>query len=425
MDPATTTPPPADAGAAPDDQPMSSSRHRGRSVISWVLVVIGSILVPLAVTAFWGQRTITDAERYIETVGPLAAEEAIQTAIVDRTTNTLVNTIEQNQGVDQVLEGLPAPVVEKLRAPIEGAIESLVRQVTTRVVGSEQFQDLWIGINRELQKQLVDALSGKRDGAVAVQDEELVLDTGRVIEAVQQELVDRGVTSLADRPIPDGADRQIVLMSAEELKQAQTIYQITVPATRLLLPLVAGIFLAAVAISIRRARTVFGIGIGVLVSMGLLALGLIFARGQIETAAPTTIAQNAINAFWTTLTNYLAISTTTWLTGGAIVALLGWFGGRSRPAAALRASISGSLRRAGGQLANAPFGQFFAEHWRAAFIGIAAMAVAVMMVFFDPITAPVLIGVTVVSLALAALVLIAGAADGSDQQSPTDVSTTA
>lgn len=413
----------AEMDSVPAGPIVSEPRHRGRSVSSWVLVVIGSLLVPLAVTAFWAQRTITDAERYIETVGPLAAEEAIQTAVVDRTTQALMDTIEANQGVSQVLEGLPAPVVEKLRAPIEGAIESLVQQVTTRVVSSEEFQNLWIGINQELQKQFVDVLSGDRDGALTVENEELVLDTSQIFTAVQQELVDRGVTSLANQPLPPAADRQIVLMRAEELQQAQTIYSITVPITRWLIPLVAVIFLAAVALSVRRARTVFGIGVGVIISMGMLAVALTFARSQLENAAPTTIAQNALNAFWATLTNYLALSTATWIAGGFVVALLGWFGGRSRPAAATRASVTGALNRAGSRLRSAPLGDFFAEHWRAAFIGIAVIAVACLMLFFDPLTAPTLLIVAVIAIILAALVRVAGAAGSAETTAAVDSAT--
>lgn len=402
---------------APTDTtaPSKKGDSRGRSIASWTLVVIGSILVPLAVVAFWGQRTITDAERYIETVGPLAAEEAIKTAIITRTTETLEDAIAENQGAAQLLDSLPPEAAQKLSAPIQAALNSLVDQVVTRLVYSEQFEQLWIGINERLQEQLVAVLSGDKSVLDLNDQGEVVLDTGEVAAAAKQQLIDRGLTFLDDKELPAGADQQIVLLKAEELKQAQLIYSITVPAMRFLIPLVGLIFLGAVALSNRRARTVMGIGIGVVIGMSILAFALTFARTALDSAAPSSIAQNALNAFYVTLTRYLSTSATTWITGGVIVALLGWFGGRSAPATALRASVGSSLKRAGGQLSSAPLSTFFAEHWRASFIGIGALAVVVMMLF-DPVTAGVLVWISLLALAAAALVIVLGAA-GSQQSS--------
>ena len=104
--------------------PASAKKDGGRvrSIASWALVVIGSILVPVAVVAFWGQRTITDAERYIDTVGPLAAEEAIKTAIINKTTESLENALQENQATSQLLDALPPEAAAKLSAPIEDRI---------------------------------------------------------------------------------------------------------------------------------------------------------------------------------------------------------------------------------------------------------------------------------------------------------------
>lgn len=409
---------------APTDTtaPSKKGDSRGRSIASWTLVVIGSILVPLAVVAFWGQRTITDAERYIETVGPLAAEEAIKTAIISRTTETLENAIAENQGAAQLLDALPPEAAQKLSAPIQAALNSLVDQVVTKLVYSEQFEQLWIGINERLQQQLVAVLSGEKSVLDLDDQGQVVLDTGEVAAAAQQELVDRGLTFLSDKQLPAGADQQIVLLKAEELKQVQQIYALTVPLMRILIPLVGLLFLAAVALSQRRARTVMGIGIGVVIGMSLLSLGLTFARTALDDAAPTSIAQNALNAFYVTLTRYLSTSTATWITGGVVVALLGWFGGRSAPATALRGSISGALRQAGSQLSSAPLSDFFAQRWRAAFIGIGVLAVAALMIF-DPVTVASVLWVTALALAAAALVIVFGAA-GTAPPEPSDSTST-
>ena len=73
--------------------------------------------------------------------------------------------------------------------------------------------------------------------------------------------MDKGLTGLADKQIPAGADQNIVLLQSQELAQAQLIYKFTIPLARYLLPVLALILVGAVLISGRRARVVFGIGI--------------------------------------------------------------------------------------------------------------------------------------------------------------------
>lgn len=403
--------PASEAGAAP------AKKHRGRGAVAWVLVVITSILLPLAVVAFWGQRTLTDSQRYIETVGPLIEQTAIKDAVVQKTTATIMTTVKQDNIVGQTLDFLPPAAAQKLEAPIEGAIESLVTQVTTKVINSEQFAELWTNINEKLQKSIIAALEGNRTGAVTLQGDEVVLDTSVVAEKVQQELVNRGLTVLEGKQLPPAADQQIVLLQAKELKQAQIIYSVTIPLTRYLIPALAILVLAAVFIGTRRARIVMGIGIGMVIGISVLSIGLAVGQKALAAAAPSTLAQQALNAFWTVLTKYLATAVSTWLTAGVIIALLGWFSGRSRPATKLRGAISGSLAGAGRRLGSAPLGGFLSAHWRAVFIGISVLGLAAVLLF-DPVTVAVILWTTVVCLALCALVYLlaaAGTAAGSGE----------
>ncbi|HET6755699.1 MAG TPA: hypothetical protein VFH23_17310, partial [Jiangellaceae bacterium] len=44
---------------------------RGRSVAAVVCVVLAGLLMTPAAVAYWGQRTLNDTQRYVDTVGPL------------------------------------------------------------------------------------------------------------------------------------------------------------------------------------------------------------------------------------------------------------------------------------------------------------------------------------------------------------------
>lgn len=406
------------AGNAP-----AAKSGRGRGVIAWTLVVIASLLMPLAVVAFWGQRTLTDTETYVETVAPLVEEQAIKDALVNRTTETLMTTVEQNDVVQQTLAELPPAVVVKLAPAISGAIESLVTQVATQFVNSPKFQEFWVVANTKLQEGLIRLLSGDTtDGALQLEGDQVVLDTEPIAKAVQDELVARGLTVLEGKELPPAADQSIVLMDAPQLREARLIYDITIPVTRYLIPVLALLVLIAVAVSRRRARLVMGIGIGIAIGMGVLAVGLGVAKGILATVAPDSQAQAVLDVFWITLTRYLSTAVSAWLTAGLVVALLGWFGGRSRPATAARAGVSGSLQRAGGSIggggAFAGLAAVLRDHWRAAFIGIAVLATASLFAF-SPVSVSVILWITVIGLALAALVTFLAAIGSGPAPSPT------
>lgn len=379
---------------------------RGRGFIAWVFVVIASLLLPVAVVAFWGQRTITDTERYLATVAPLAESAVIKAAIVNKATETIMTTIEEQEAVSELLDGLPPVVVQKLQAPIQGAVQGLVTQVATKIVESPKFEEFWVEINKQFQTGLIAALEGTSDGPLQIEGNEVVLDTSVVAAEVQQALVDRGLTVLEGKELPDAANQKIVVLKSDELAQAQLIYKFSVPLARFLIPLVAILLLAAVGISRRRARIVMGAGIGIVMGSLVLSIGLGIGKEALASAAPTTAAQEVLNVFWVTLTRYLATSVSSWVTGGVVIALLGWFGGRSEPATKLRGYISGSLVRAGGKV-TAPWLQspagFLRSHWRGAFILLGFLATAVLFLT-EPITVSAIVWTTVMSLAIAALI---------------------
>ena len=66
--------------------PSRPRRQRWRSVVATLLIVIGCILAPLSVVAVWAKNQVTDTDRYVATVTPLASDPAIQNAVADKIT---------------------------------------------------------------------------------------------------------------------------------------------------------------------------------------------------------------------------------------------------------------------------------------------------------------------------------------------------
>src|SRR5688500_17379013 len=98
---AAAAPPPAEPPVAAPPRPR---RQRWRSVVATLLIVIGCMLAPISVVAVWTKNLVTDTDRYVATVQPLASDPAIQSAIADRITAEIFTHLDvagiTNQAVD-------------------------------------------------------------------------------------------------------------------------------------------------------------------------------------------------------------------------------------------------------------------------------------------------------------------------------------
>ena len=114
----------ATAPAAPVPPPVVAARpprQRWRSVVATFLIVIGCILAPLSVVAVWAKNQVTDTDRYVTTVAPLARDPAIQAAVTDKITAEIFARLDvkaiTNQAVDALANrGLPPLVANQLHA---------------------------------------------------------------------------------------------------------------------------------------------------------------------------------------------------------------------------------------------------------------------------------------------------------------------
>ena len=127
-------------------------RQRWRSVVATLLIVIACILAPLAGVAVWSKNLITNTDRYVTTVAPLARDPAIQAAVADKITAEIFARLDvtgiTNQAVDALAErGLPPLVATQLHAlsgPLSDGVQSFVRTEVGKVVASDAFADAWV-----------------------------------------------------------------------------------------------------------------------------------------------------------------------------------------------------------------------------------------------------------------------------------------
>jgi hypothetical protein len=358
-----------------------------------------------AVVAYWGQRTLNDSQRYVDTVGPLVDSPEVQDAIATKVTGAIQQQVDIEAILNDVFAGVitDRPRLQRLVGPLAAAVNGLIDRQVREFIASDAFADLWTAANTRAQQSLHRVLTGDESGAVSLQGEQVVLDISEVIDQVKQRLVDRGLTIVQKIPIPD-SDRQIVLMEAPKVKQLRTVYAFANPVAQWLIVVVAALYLGALLFARRRPRMTVIIGLLVAANALLLALALSVGRQLFIDQLAGTDFGPASRIFYDTLLTYLERGQRVFLWLGLILVVVGWFAGANRSGAAVRTAVTNGLEGVGAALADTPVGG--AGRWTAANAGwlrtIAAVLGVVVLLWGNDLSPSRLVW----SLALVLLLLV-------------------
>ncbi|GAA3246213.1 MULTISPECIES: hypothetical protein [unclassified Streptomyces] len=399
-------------------------RHRtSRSIGASVLLLVALLLTPPALVAAWVDDTVTDTDRYVRTVAPLAGEPAVQQVVTDRLTARVVAEVDVESVVAALSKsladaGAPPAVVDRTGAlvgPLRGALTNAVHGIVQRVVSSDTFEQAWVGANRRAHAGVVSMLTGDDSRAVRAQGDTVTLDLGTVVDQVKQRLVDQGFEKAAAIPAPD---RRITLFRTDELSKAQD-------AMRLLdvmgawLPAITLAF-AALAVWVAPAhRTMLLVtACGVAVMTVVLLVGLaVVRRVYLDSVPATVLPANAAAVVYDTFVRFLRDSTRTLLVLAVVTALAAYLYGPSRVARGVR-SLAGRAAGAGGRaLRDAGADTGAAGRWldghrpetTGVVLGLGALA---LLLWNRPTVGAVALVAGLVVLVLVVLAVLASAAGG-------------
>ncbi|GAB2961777.1 hypothetical protein GCM10023080_022690 [Streptomyces pseudoechinosporeus] len=430
MNPAATPDPPDSGGSAKRQHVMTAEeraeyerlrrhaavRHRRlRQAGASVLLLLALLLAPLAAVAAWVQDTVSDTDRYVETVAPLASEPPVQEVVINRLTDRVVDNVDVAAVTDSLVKalqdaGAPPRVVEgaeSLEGPLRNAVRTVVDRTVTRVITSDAFQQVWEGANRRSHAAVVNMLTGEREGAVRAEDGTVQLNVGEVVDQVRERLVDAGFDKAT--AIPD-TDRTITLFQTEELGKAQdTMRLLDILGTWL--PILT-VVLAALAVWTAPAHRVMlmitATGVGVMMVVLLVALAVV-RRVYLDSVPPTALPTDAAAAIYDTFVRFLRDSTRTLLVVAVITALVAYLYGPGRPARAVR-TVTGrgttaagrGLRRAG--LRTGATGRWLTDHRAWTTGGVIAAGALTLVLWNHPTVGAVTL---VLGIALAVLIILA------------------
>jgi hypothetical protein len=284
-----------------------------------VFLILGTLLLPVGVIGHWAYRTFTDTDRFVATVAPLTESPAVQQGIADTITESLITPEGAAAQVEEWFPKAPDGLVQTVSVAVVNSVNSIVGEL----VATEQFSQLWATANADAQKAAIAVLSNEPPPSLSVQDGNLVLNLDVVAQTVKQRAQERGIN------LPDlGLDAPtVVLMEDTQIQQARSVYSWAAPLLQWFWILPVALLVAYVAIT----KNVRRMGIGVLISSGILALFLMTGQAALSPSFQGTAFEAAQPYIWNTLTAFLAQAT--WITFGVAVGLiiLGFFVGPKKP----------------------------------------------------------------------------------------------
>jgi hypothetical protein len=403
-------------GGAQPGRPAAAAvtRRRWRTIVASLLIVVACVLAPLSVVAVWTRNQVTNTDRYVATVSPLASDPAIQAAIADQITAQVFRYIDVQGLTTQAVQALAAQglrpeLADRLQAfavPIANGVQSFTRSQVGKVVESDAFADAWVQANRVAHDELVKALTGEGGGSVTVENDTVSINLAAFIQTVKQRLVDAGF-SIAAR-IPE-VNASFVLFQSEDITQARSAFNLLntlgvwLPILALVL-LVLGVYVAK-----DHRRALVGAAVGVAISMVVLALGLAVFRSIYLDAVPASVLpHDAAAVLYDTIVRFLRLGLRTILVLALVVAAGAFLTGQSATAVRTRQGLAGAIGWLQGSaeqagLRTGPVGTWVGANKRALRIGAVAIA-ALALVFWGRPTGKVVLGLTLALLVALALI---------------------
>ncbi|GAA2759096.1 hypothetical protein [Actinopolymorpha rutila] len=380
------------AGEPPTPQPPSAERQRKpgqwRLPVAIALVVLGSLLAPLAVAAVWVKTEVTDTQKYVQTVAPLAREPAVQQAVATRATDAIFTRLHVDRLIGQTVtaltsrSGIPPLVADQLRAlvgPMTSGIHGFVQARLVDVVRSDRFARVWVRVNTTAHQQMVQVLSG-RSKAVVVSGDTVKLQLGPFIDVAKKDLASHGLGIVNRLP---NINPSIPVAQTRDLVKAQNAYGL-LNHLGVALPVLAVVFLGlGVFLARGHRRMLVAAGLGL--AGGMIVLWLALAAGRafyLNSVPPTALPPDAAAVIFDTFVRYLYTNLWTYFALGLAVAFGGFMTGPSVTATRTRSALAGGIgwlrtKAAAVGLRTGPVGPWVYAH--RTLVRVAAVVVAALI----------------------------------------------
>jgi hypothetical protein len=399
--------------------PPGRARHRigWRGPVASLLIIVGCVLAPLSVVAVWSSNQISDTNRYVANVTPLIHEPSIQNALTDKISNEINTRLQLQKLANEAAalltqKGLSrvGGLLHTFSGSLASGVQGFIHSQIAKIIASPQVANLWVQVNRTVHAELVKALSGQGASAITISNGQVVMDLAPFIDVVKKDLAAKGLTIVNQIP---PINPTVPLFSATYLVKAQSAYRL-VNTVGFWLPIIALVLLGlGVYVARGHRRALIWAGLGVAVSMLVLAAGLAVFRSVYLSSVPNDkLPADAAAALFDTLVRFIKNGLRLVLIVGLIVAIGAFFTGPSVTAVRTRRGLASGLGwvRGRGEQAGVhtgPVGQWVYQYRMG--LRIAAVALAVIVfVFWSQPTGVVALVIAIILLVLLGVIELIG-----------------
>jgi len=266
------------------------------------LLVVATVLAPAGVTAFWAQQTITNPEKYVQTVTNVFTAQNVR----DNISQAVAETVAESTVVEEGIAKLLPDNLSVLSPLLTSALGNLAGDLTKKALGSQAADAIARVIAVQSHKALMAVLTGQIDeNSPFLVNGDLVLDLTVLADDVVTQVGERNETLGKVLQEVVAKVPPILLLEGEQITALRAVYNAANPFLIVLLPFTIALYVIAVVISRRREQTLMQAGATFAGSQMLLALGLWWVKDSYLANLTGAVFGPAVSAIFDQLLTYL------------------------------------------------------------------------------------------------------------------------
>ena len=310
---------------------------RRRTILVWVLLVLGTVVVLVGSLTVWVQRQALDTDSWVNTSSQLLEDDDVRSALSIYIVDELYANLDPEETLEEQLpenlQGLAGPLAGALRTPAVEAVDNFLQR--------PRVQDLWANANRAAHEALLRVLEDDTREGVSTAGGVVTLDLRTLIVRIGEEL---GFGEQLDARLPEGAG-QITVLDSDQLEAAQTGVKAIKVLSWLIVFVAIALFAGAVWLARGRRETLRFVG-AALILVGILLLVIRRAVGNyiVDALASGESVRDAVGSTWVIGTDLLAEVAWAIILYGLVILVGALLAGPSRYARRGRTAIAPTLR---------------------------------------------------------------------------------
>jgi hypothetical protein len=270
-----------------------------RTLAVGILVGIGSLSLVAYIGIHWTERQVLTTNNWVTMIAPLPQNPVVATALSNYAVEQLYSAVD----VTQVIQDALPPKAAFLAAPLSGQLKSLAISTGQKVVVSDQFNQVWVAVNRTVNGSLI--AIGRSTPAqppagtsVKVGKVNLIFNLSDLNKLLTQHLGAAGSGVFSDISKQVSTIQVNLKSTASQIREYFTYIDF---ANAILPYLTLAALVAAIAVALNRRRAVLGASVTIMVLSLLQLIGLRSARPAILNTIQNTSYRPAVNVIYSTV----------------------------------------------------------------------------------------------------------------------------